>query len=81
MWVQNENNKPVWLNINDKILLSKLLKKGSFKWKNKSYIVCSNMPEFEQVINIFYPDQTWEHYKKLKDNIKHFKKTGTWLND
>jgi len=81
IWVQYNKAKPTWLEIKDKELLRKLLAKGSFKWKGKDFIVCSNKPEFEQVINIFYPDQTWEHYKRLKANIKHFKNTGVWLND
>lgn len=80
MWIQNNNNKPIWINITDKDLISKIIKKGSFKYKNKVWIYCSNDTNFDQVINIFFPDKNWEHYNKLKASIKHFKKTGKWLN-
>lgn len=81
MWVQHNRAKPIWLDVKDKELLERIKAKGSFKWKGKDFIFCSSDTEFKQVVDIFYPDQSWEHYKKLKNNIKHFKQTGVWLND
>jgi hypothetical protein len=80
MWIQEGDNKPIYVPIRDKQKADKIAQLGSFELKGKKYTVVgfADKNALDAVISVFYDKSTTTNYDKLRANIEQFKQTKIW---
>jgi len=82
VYLQHDTEEPVKVEVKDKLILDKYIKKGIVTIKGKDYRILSK--DFKTIIEVFYSSsnkEVWTNYNILKNKVKHFKQTGVWLKD